>query len=68
MFTNTSIFVVITRLALPINQLLNLPIPPNQSLTLPVSSYHNTSKCVLQYNKNTISSLYQTIIIIDVIT
>ncbi len=37
---------------------LNLPtIPPNLSLTLSVS-YINSSKSVLQYSMNTISTLY----------
>ncbi len=42
---------------LPLNPPLNLPIPPNLSLTLAISHF-NSSKCVLQYNMNTISSLY----------
>ncbi len=36
---------------------LNLPIPPNLSLTSPVSNL-NSSKSVLQYNMDTISTLY----------
>ncbi len=50
---------IITLLTHPLhlNPPLNLPIPPNLSLTLTVSHLNN-SKSVLQYNKNTISTLY----------
>ncbi len=50
---------IITLLTHPLhlNPPVNLPIPPNLSLTLPVS-HLNSSKSVLQYNMNTISTLY----------
>ncbi len=50
---------IITPLTHPLhlNPPLNLPIPPNLSLTLPIS-HLNSSKSVMQYSMNTISTLH----------